>query len=238
MPKVLALKEDSFDGSDGTRVVCWKVELDDKTNPIPCYSAEASTLVVGEPLPAGWEVKVSAKGKDYLAVPKSNKGGSGGAAAFRNTEAGFRAEQDSISRSVALKAAVDLAKDATAPLVLVDAELFYLWLRQTSSGGVTPAGKSEGVGRTPPLATPSETVGVKEPGPRSQAQAPASSAVEANGLDEAAGVGEGGSGAHGEDAPGSPDAVHVHTWKDAPREGWAVCACGKAEMKSKLKASA
>jgi hypothetical protein len=36
-------------------------------------------------------------------------------------------------------------------------------------------------------------------------------------------------------APAS-EAVHVHDWKPAPREGWVLCSgCGLAEMKSKVK---
>ena len=73
--KVLSLKQDDFKGADGSMVTCWKVELDTKTNPIPCYSALAGDLKVGDPLPEGWEVKVSKAGKDYLAVPKAPKGG-------------------------------------------------------------------------------------------------------------------------------------------------------------------
>ena len=138
--KVLSLKQDDFKGSDGNMVTCWKVELDDKTNPVPCYSGEAANLKIGEPLPDGWEVKVSKAGKDYLAVPKASKGGFG-ASSWYNSEAGVRFTQERMDRRTALMQAVELSKREgmqstvmTWPeSVAAVSDAFYEWLRASDT---------------------------------------------------------------------------------------------------------
>jgi hypothetical protein len=213
--KVLSLKESNFTGGDGTEVICWKVELDDKTNPVPCYSAEAGKLTIGEPLPAGWEVKTSAKGKDYLALPKAPKGGGGGfAAAFRNSEEGQKREQDSIHRSVALTQAVaefpGCSFDEVTKLLQV-AERFYEWL-----SGAAPAASDKGDGAvatsSPPTSSPKQV-------------------MDGHGEEEV----DGGVGVDGEDTPAPPKA-HEHQWIPSPRlKSFDVCVVeGCYETKKRL----
>ncbi len=149
MSKVLSLKEDSFDGSDGTRVVCWKVELDDKTNPVPCYSAEAAKLKVGEPLPDGWSVQVSKKGKDYLSVPKASKGG-GFAQSWYNSEAGVRFTQERMDRRTALMQAVEHHSAVETMTALELADSMYEWLRQSGSAS-SDASPSTGAASGAPI---------------------------------------------------------------------------------------
>ena len=167
MSKVTSLKEDNFE-SGGETVVCWQVGLDDRPKPVPCYSGEAANLKIDEPLPSGWEVKTSKKGKDYLAVPKTGGGKRDFQAAYRNTKEGFEAEADSRlrwqdveeerrDRRTALMQAIAAedyppAQPRDLATWLERADKFYEWLRSNVSERPTrpdPAGKvSDRVGPT------------------------------------------------------------------------------------------
>lgn len=231
MSKVLSLKQDDFKGSDGTMVTCWKVELDDKTNPIPCYSGEASKLVVGQPLPEGWSVEKSSKGKDYLKVPKKG-GGFGGQSSWYNSEAGVKFTQERMDRRTALMQAVAClgSQEFAGGTFIQVMDSMYLWLRETSGAmPVAPVpvgggGHAVGLSRedTPPPTSTPEVSGTEPVG-------------EAGGSTP---VAEGGEAAttNGVEGAVSLPKAHVHEWKDAPRDGWMMCAeCGKAELASKVK---
>jgi hypothetical protein len=125
----------------GEQVVVYRVTLVNETGQreVPCYSPLGKDLKEDTPLPEGWEVKTSKAGKPYLAAPRVSGGGrSVGAApaAWRNTEAGAKYEQERMDRRTALMQAVALhGSPATdhAPGVLNDADEFYAWLRQSVS---------------------------------------------------------------------------------------------------------
>ncbi len=72
---------------------------------------EADTLKPG-PLPDGWSTKPGNYGDTVFEPPAGASSGGrafgGGAAAFRNTEAGFKAEQDRMDRRTAVMSAADL----------------------------------------------------------------------------------------------------------------------------------
>src|SRR5512147_2151616 len=92
------------------------------------------TFEVGKPLPQGWEVATSAKGKPYIKVPKA--GGKGGIApAFRNSKEGQLYEQERMDRRTALMQAVALAismEPSGSEEIDHYADHFYLWLRATA----------------------------------------------------------------------------------------------------------
>jgi hypothetical protein len=145
MPKVLNVKEDNFE-SNGETVICFKVELDDRTKPVPCYNAAAGNLKVGDPLPDGWEVKVSAKGKDYLYVPKAGggKGGGGFGASWYNSEAGVRYTQERTDRRTALmQAVVAHQHDGGAHDWDEYADDFYTWLRANQGNDLRGEGQTD-----------------------------------------------------------------------------------------------
>ena len=87
--------------------------------------AKADELV-GKPIPADWTQKQGEYGPQAF-PPRERKGG-GAAPAWRNTEAGFRAEQDFMNRRTALMQAVADLPDASPANVLIHANIFYEWL--------------------------------------------------------------------------------------------------------------
>jgi hypothetical protein len=144
--------------ASGEGVTYW-VTLDDRTEDVPCYDDKAAALEVHKPLPDGWEVKKSSKGKDYLATPKAAKGGGGFAAAFKNTREGMLIEQDSINRSVALKAAIKAFGHPdvrSLDTILEHAEKFYQWLSSGADlASVSPAAGGVVATHPAPPASPS-----------------------------------------------------------------------------------
>jgi len=191
---------------DGQDIVTYFVTID--TKEVACYDAKAKELKLDAPLPEGWEVRQSAKGKDYLKPPGG--GGRGGAAmpaAFRNTKEGQALEQASIHRSVALTQAV--AMGANAPWVKV-ADDMYAWLRQ-----------SAGTENPPSPATPAASTGgagsVSAPAPPVPTSAHADAVVTE-------------AGALGEASPASGD--HTHVFARIPNvTKFERCVCGATQKK-------
>jgi hypothetical protein len=182
--------------------------------------ALADTLV-GKEIPSDWTQKQGEYGPQ--ALPPKPKGGFGGApAAFRNTKEGQAVEQDMMNRRTALMQAVTLWTNEHGEETLIDvAQLLYVWLTDTRyvSGAVTntssASDKGDGAVATssPPTSSPKQV-------------------MDGHGEEEV----DGGVGVDGEDTPGPSSAVHVHEWAPAPREGWVVCECGKAEKAAKARA--
>jgi hypothetical protein len=133
---------------DGVEATTYWVTLVDGVGQreVPCYDPRGKDLKEDAPLPEGWEVKTSKAGKLYLAAPRQSSGGGvrgtgpnpASLAAWRNTEAGAKYEQERMDRRTALMQAVqvwtergervepnyyytDLARD------------FYAWLRESVS---------------------------------------------------------------------------------------------------------
>jgi hypothetical protein len=124
------IKVEKWTNRDGEDVTSYKVTLVNETGQreVPCYSPLGKDLKEDTPLPEGWEVKTSKAGKPYLAAPRVSGGGrSVGAApaAWRNTEAGAKYEQERMDRRTALMQAVAIGSGITTEL----AEKFYQWLR-------------------------------------------------------------------------------------------------------------
>ena len=214
MSTVTHLRESQWE-KDGQPVTTFYVTIDDIPNEVPCYSAEAKALEEGKPLPDGWEVKTSQKGKKYLAPPKQ-RGGGGGQSSWYNSETGVRFTQERMDRRTALmQAVVWRGTGGLPPNVLHAADAFYDWLTKTRS--------------VPTLSAPSAPV---------SSPSQAAPSIEGTGTPStgtAGGVGGGtaeGGSADREAVAGSPSAPsveHVHEWGPAPRQGWVVCSCGKAE---------
>ena len=111
---VEAVKESHW-MKDGVETTTYWVTLVDGVGQreVPCYDPRGKDLKEDSPLPEGWEVKTSKAGKLYLAAPKQSSGGGGRAgqafgapAAWRNTEAGAKYEQERMDRRTALMQAV------------------------------------------------------------------------------------------------------------------------------------
>jgi hypothetical protein len=124
---------------------------------VPCYDPRGKDLKEDAPLPEGWEVKTSKAGKPYLAAPKVSGGGgwtggsgrsAGASAAWRNTEAGAKWEDERVDRRRALEQAVAwwaAVQAGTLDENLRIADAFYAWLRESVSGPL---------GAEPPLPAP------------------------------------------------------------------------------------
>jgi hypothetical protein len=137
------IKVEKWTNRDGEDVTSYRVTLVNETGQreVPCYSPLGKDLKEDTPLPEGWEVKTSKAGKLYLAAPKPlNSGGFRGSpaqAAWRNTEAGAKYEQERMDRRTALMQAIALhGSPATdhSPAILNDADEFYAWLRRSGGG--------------------------------------------------------------------------------------------------------
>jgi hypothetical protein len=206
--------------SSGDGVTYW-VTLDDRTEDVPCYSDQAAALKIHEPLPEGWELGKSSKGKDKLTPPKSAGGGRSkwGQSSWYNSEEGVRFTQERTDRRTALMQAREwlspVRPEANPDDVCLQADIFYMWLREFS--GVAVATVSDnGEGRRAQLATDKPPTSED-----SDLTSPSTSGGESE--------------VFGEGAKDSPSAVHVHEWNPAPREGWALClGCGVAEKASKV----
>jgi hypothetical protein len=146
MDIVERIKVEKWTNRDGEDVTSYRVTLVNETGQreVPCYSPLGKDLKEDAPLPEGWEVKTSKAGKPYLAAPRVSGGGrSVGAApaAWRNTEAGAKYEQERMDRRTALMQATVLAHavgtDAPSPSlgIAAYADAFYAWLRQSVDGG-------------------------------------------------------------------------------------------------------
>lgn len=150
---------------------------------VPCYDAAGKDLKPG-PLPEGWEVKTSQKGKKYLATPrKQGGGGRQFVVAWSNTAEGSHFQAERSDRRTALMQAVEANPGVGGKVLLEKASEFYLWLRETSpvlpmsvepslssgragdsssaptslahgEGAVAPAADTQGAGK--PTTTPSQ----------------------------------------------------------------------------------
>ena len=198
MSTITKLRESQWTKDDGTEVTTWYVSMDGAE--VPCYSAEAKGLHLDAPLPDGWEVKTSQKGKKYLAPPKQGRsGGFGGQSSWYNSETGVRFTQERMDRRTALmQAVVWRGTGGLPPNVLHAADAFYDWLTKTRSVPTLPAPSA-------PVSSPSQA-------------APSIEGTGTPSTGTAGGVGGGtaeGGSADREAAAGSPSA-HRHEW--APME--------------------
>jgi hypothetical protein len=183
--------------SSGDGVTYW-VTLDDRTEDVPCYSDQAAALKIHEPLPEGWELGKSSKGKDKLTPPKSAGGGKKPyTPRFTDTEAGWRLNDERVDRRAALeKATAFFDKNLDDEDLLAMAGRMYAWLRQTS--GVAVATVSDnGEAQTSPSNSPAP-VGVLD----SSSGQP--------------GTPSGGVGPDGE-AGSASSATHEHQWVPSPK---------------------
>jgi hypothetical protein len=98
-----------------------------------CGGRQADELKIGEALPPDWKIEPGQYGPVLRYPQPAGGGGKGGgfAAAWRNTEPGFRYEQSRMDRRTALMQAVQ-ASGAAAPetAILGVAEKMYEWLRK------------------------------------------------------------------------------------------------------------
>lgn len=137
MSLVSGNRESEWVNSDNEKVTTYWIELDGEKE-VPCYQPEGKDLKLNEPLPAGWEVKLSKKGKEYLAPPRKQGGGGGfgGKPAWTNTEAGAAFVQERMDRRTALMQAVVVKPESWQ----LTAEAMYEWLRKASGvGAVSPS---------------------------------------------------------------------------------------------------
>jgi hypothetical protein len=141
---VEAVKESQW-MKDGVEATTYWVTLVDGVGQreVPCYDPRGKDLKEDAPLPEGWEVKTSKAGKLYLAAPRQSSGGGvrgtgpnpASLAAWRNTEAGAKYEQERMDRRTALMQAVALRADVTQEPVKDIANSFYAWLRESVGEG-------------------------------------------------------------------------------------------------------
>lgn len=125
---------------DGEMVTTYYVTLVDATGEreVPSYSPLGKDLKEDAPLPDGWEVKTSQKGKLYLAAPKAAGGGgkkdfTPRPAAWANTEEGEKYVQERMDRRTALMQAIALGPgdvEYRTSEIIALAEYWYAWLRK------------------------------------------------------------------------------------------------------------
>ncbi len=120
---------------DGQNITTYWITLDDRTDDVPSYDERAKDLKSHEPLPDGWEVATSAKGKPYLKAPKQGGGKGGGfAQSWYNSEAGVRFTQERMDRRTALMQAVECyGISKSLDDIETRATDFYAWLRASDS---------------------------------------------------------------------------------------------------------
>jgi hypothetical protein len=116
----------------------WRRVITDEEEFI-CFSAKAAdALTIGQPLPQGTEYEEPKfeGAKRAIKLPRDKNAPQ---AAFRNTKDGQLYEQERMDRRTALMQAVQRhgQDDADDSLVLLGAEVYYTWLRQTAGVGVT-----------------------------------------------------------------------------------------------------
>lgn len=94
-----------------------------------CFGPQADDLKKGDPLPGDWKMEPGEYGP-VLRYPKRDGGGGrgGGFASWRNTEEGFKYEQQKMDRRTALMQAT-AAGVAPADLLSLANEM-YSWLRK------------------------------------------------------------------------------------------------------------
>jgi hypothetical protein len=167
---------------DGEKVVTYWLTLEGREKAVPCYDPRAAELKVGEPLPDGWSVVQSKKGKDYVKTPAAQRGQS--APAFRNTKEGFLAEQEGRlrwqwveeerrdRRTALMQAAAffDSGVEHSTDMVAGVAGIFYEWLRQP----VQPRGEPQekGAGKSSPVDLPNPSERSGSPDERGDGAAP------------------------------------------------------------------
>lgn len=91
---VTAVRVSDWDKKDGSPIVKVSNVTFEDGKEVAGYDLPPG-IEEGKPLPQGWEVATSAKGKPYIKVPKPRGGGGGfggGAAAYRNTKEGQQFE--------------------------------------------------------------------------------------------------------------------------------------------------
>jgi len=190
------IKVEQWTNRDGEDVTSYKVSLVNETGQreVPCYDPRGKDLKEDSPLPEGWEVKTSKAGKLYLAAPKQSSGGGGrpfnpatGPAAWRNTEAGAKYEQERMDRRTALMQAIAYAGPPAPdepirsapfqPLYLLEfASNFYTWLRE-SVGAEQNSRVTAGLDPAKSTARPAAPTPSDEGGEMPQASAPPSSST-------------------------------------------------------------
>jgi hypothetical protein len=227
---VLKVRPEEWE-KDGEKVVTYWLSLEGREKEVPCYDPRAAELKVGEPLPDGWSVAQSKKGKDYVKTPAAQRGGA--APAFRNTKEGFLAEQEGRlrwqhveeerrDRRTALMQAVAVGSGITTEL----AEKFYAWLRESVSAprARTAASAVEGSGVGKPARVGADTT-VQPRGEPQEKGAGTSPSVMPPGADATADAGltAGGDTTSGEEQgrpslPGSPS-VSTDTSPDTAEGG-------------------
>jgi hypothetical protein len=207
MSIVVSASEREWKKDDGTVTKVTDVRFDDGRE-VPGYDLPADKLVVGQPLPEGWSVEMSARGKPYIKVPKERKGGGfgGGAAAFRNTKEGQAIEQERMDRRTALMQAVaNSGPDMPnyVPNVLKYADEFYAWLRRSAN---LPASSATGAGTPHTPAPTSSAVSTVAPERQPGTQEGLRAAAEDRGQgSEAFGEGVTGPCSHQDTSPLRPD---------------------------------
>jgi hypothetical protein len=181
---------------DGVETTTYWVTLVDGVGQreIPCYDPRGKDLKEDSPLPEGWEVKTSKAGKPYLAAPRNAPGGGRRdslAAAWRNTEAGAKYEQERMDRRTALMQAVTLHGELGNGWngVETTASMMFAWLRESvgaevpstsyrepSAAAGTMKGNSASSRQVPTSApTPSDEGGEQSNSPTHREAAPPSS---------------------------------------------------------------
>jgi hypothetical protein len=174
------IKVEKWTNRDGEDVTSYRVTLVNETGQreVPCYSPLGKDLKEDAPLPEGWEVKTSKAGKPYLAAPRLTSGGGGGGqtgsrfssgapAAWRNTEAGAKYEQERMDRRTALMQAIAASEARENPRLsdlAAVADHFYTWLRQTVDGGGGQPNRSAPQGESSAPRPPKRTTNQPPPG--------------------------------------------------------------------------
>jgi hypothetical protein len=179
---VEAVKESQW-MKDGVEATTYWVTLVDGVGQreVPCYDPRGKDLKEDAPLPEGWEVKTSKAGKPYLAAPRQSSGGGRGGpssapAAWRNTEAGAKYEQERMDRRTALMQAVTLHAELGNGWngVETTASMMFAWLRE-SVGAVRDGAAADLPRLNPQAPTPSDEGGEQSNSPTYREAAPPSS---------------------------------------------------------------
>lgn len=194
------------------------VKFDDGTEAWTPEVVKVEALI-GKPVPDGWTLREGDRGKQLL-PPREKKGGGGGfSAAFRNTEAGQRVEQDQMNRRTALMQAVTVSIDQGAVLKLADD--YYAWLSRPSVTSdrpkpvspSNPPGLSAGGTGTTSADSEGEAAATARQGGESPQRSDAIAPV------------------HGDTAGSSPG-EHTHEFKAHPRlKTRLICVCSATRMK-------
>lgn len=141
---VEAVKPSTWQTDSGEQRTTYWIKLVNETGEreLPCYDPRGADLKTDAELPEGWEVKTSKAGKLYLAAPKASGGGGWagkGQAAWANTEAGQRWNDERVDRRRAMELAIAFLQlaaakhdtgEISAALRDTVAEDIFAWLRK------------------------------------------------------------------------------------------------------------